>query len=192
MLGKCFGELGVKSEDVIISNKLAWVRKPLRTVEPTFEPGVWKDIKHDAEQKISYEGTIECWEKGCELLGQDYKPLLVSVHDPDEYLKGASSKNEREKRFKDIIDAYRALIELKEQGKTRAVGVGAKDWQVIKQISEKIELDWVMFANSLTIMKHPPLLIEFIESLSQKGVGIINSAVFHGGFLVGSNFFDYK
>lgn len=38
-LGICLKELGVSPNDVLISNKLAWVRKPLTTPEPTFEPG---------------------------------------------------------------------------------------------------------------------------------------------------------
>ena len=32
----------------------------------------------------------------------------------------------------------------------------------------------------------------FIAELSQKGIGIINSAVFHSGFLTGGNFYDYR
>src|SRR6059058_543541 len=53
-LGKCLKKLNVKPEDVIISNKLGWVRTELKAEEPTFEPGVWKDLKYDAIQKISY------------------------------------------------------------------------------------------------------------------------------------------
>ncbi|NJK85480.1 MAG: aldo/keto reductase, partial [Bacteroidales bacterium] len=69
---------------------------------------------------------------------------------------------------------------------------GAKDWTIIKKVSRQVELDWVMFANSLTIMNHPPELLSFIKELSEKGIMIINSAVFHGGFLTGSEYYDYK
>src|SRR5687768_6894669 len=41
-LGKCLKQLNVRPENVIISNKLAWLRTELKTAEPTFEPGVWK------------------------------------------------------------------------------------------------------------------------------------------------------
>ena len=84
-LGKCLQQLQVKSEDVIISNKLAWVRTELKTSEPTFEVGVWKDLKYDAVQQISYDGIMGCFDQGNDLLG-GYIPQLVSVHDPDEYL----------------------------------------------------------------------------------------------------------
>src|SRR5690349_4848205 len=64
VLGRCLRKLGVSQDRVIISNKLAWVRTELKTAEPTFEQGVWKEIKHDAVQKISYDGIMECFEQG--------------------------------------------------------------------------------------------------------------------------------
>ncbi|MGZ5254566.1 MAG: aldo/keto reductase, partial [Flavitalea sp.] len=99
-IGKCLEELGVKKEDVIICNKLAWIRTELKTPEPTFEPGVWRDLKHDAIQKISYEGILECYEQGNELLN-GYHPEMVSVHDPDEYLAGAKNKEEDAELYQD-------------------------------------------------------------------------------------------
>jgi D-threo-aldose 1-dehydrogenase len=49
-----------------------------------------------------------------------------------------------------------------------------------------------MLANSLTIYRHPPELLEFIAKLVGKKIAVINSAVFHAGFLVGGKFFDYR
>ncbi|MGD2035445.1 MAG: aldo/keto reductase, partial [Bacteroidales bacterium] len=180
-LGKYLHQLNVNPEDVIISNKLGWMRTELKTSEPTFEQGVWYGLKHDAIQKISYNGIISCYDQGNELLGGIYKPRLLSVHDPDEYLNQGKKPEEKEKLFTDILEAYRALSELKKQGKTKAIGIGSKDWKIIEKVAGYVELDWVMFANSLTIMNHPPELLEFMEKLSGKGIAIINSAVFHGG-----------
>jgi len=192
VIGKGLKELGVASNRVLISNKLGWYRVPLTTPEPTFEPGAWIGIEHDAIQKISYDGILKCWEQGCELLGDEYRPQMVSVHDPDDYLGQANNEYEREKILEDITGAYRALIELKEQGHTRAVGIGAKDWTVIRDISRDIELDWVMLAVSFTILHHPPELLAFINELTDNHVGIINSAVFHAGFLTGGKYFNYR
>jgi D-threo-aldose 1-dehydrogenase len=192
MLGKCLHQLNVNPEDVIISNKLGWIRTELKTPKPTFEQGIWFDLKHDAIQKISYNGIIECFNQGNELLGGTYKPQLLSVHDPDEYINQGKTTEEKETLFGDILDAYLALADLKKQGKAKAIGIGSKDWISIKKVAEHVELDWVMFANSLTIMEHPPELLAFMDKLSDKGVTIINSAVFHGGFLTGSDYYDYK
>lgn len=190
-LGKCLAELGIDQSKVIISNKLGWVRAPLLSNEPTFEPGVWKNLRYDAVQAISYEGILQCFEQGNELLGA-YIPQMVSVHDPDEYLAAAVDALDEQKRYNDILEAYRALHELKEKGLVQQIGIGAKTWTAIERIYNDVQLDWVMLANSLTIYQHPPKLLAFVERLRQDNVTIINSAVFHGGFLTGSNYFNYQ
>ncbi len=191
VMGDCLRELGVGDDEVIISNKLAWLRAPLTTAEPTFEPGAWFGLAHDAVQDISYDGILKCFEQGLELLGGDYSTQLVSVHDPDEYLDAAESPADREGRFADILGAYAALGELKAQGVAKGIGVGAKNWKSIAEIDAHTQLDWVMFANSYTLYSHPADLLAFMDSLQAKGVAIINSAVFNAGFLVGGAFFNY-
>jgi len=190
-LGKCLSLLNVKPEEVMISNKLGWYRTPLTTPEPTFEQGVWKDIQHDAVQKISYQGIIDCFNQGNELLGI-YIPDMVSVHDPDEYLATARDSAHFEELYNDIKEAYRALADLKREGKVKAIGVGAKDWKTIERIESDVELDWVMIANSMTVHSHPADLLAFMEKLKNKGVQIINSAVFNAGFLIGGDYYNYK
>jgi D-threo-aldose 1-dehydrogenase len=192
MLGKTLKSLNISSHNVIISNKIGWQRIPLTTAEPTFEPGVWKGLKFDAVQKISYNGIMECFEQGNQLLGSSYAPQLLSVHDPDEYLAGAKSDEEYHKLLNDIIDAYKALSDLKNAGKIKAIGVGAKDWRVIQKIESLIKLDWIMFANSFTILNHPQELMKYMELLRDKGITIVNSAVFQAGFLIGGNYYDYR
>ena len=192
MVGRTLNDLGVAPERVIISNKLGWKRVPLTGPEPTFELGVWKGIGHDAVQAISYFGILECWQQGCELLGGDYVPQLVSIHDPDEYLDGADSDSDREKRVADLLEAYRALDELKKKGLVQAVGVGAKTWQVIRELSRFVRFDWVMFAGSYTLHTHPRQLLEYMKELARQGVAIINAAVFNAGFLTGGAYFNYR
>ncbi|AWW30235.1 aldo/keto reductase [Echinicola strongylocentroti] len=190
-LGNALNALNVPKDQVVVSNKLGWVRSPLVGDEPQFEKGVWRDLKHDAVQKISYNGILECFEEGNELL-QGYSTQLASVHDPDEYLAKATSAEEEKALFEDVLEAYRALEDLKKKGLVKGIGVGAKDWKVIPRIYEHIKLDWVMFANSMTIHSHPQELLQFMQKLSDDGVGILNSAVFQSGFLVGGDYYDYQ
>lgn len=191
VIGKCLKRLNVSPSDVIISNKLGWLRTELTTAEPTFEPGVWKNLKHDAVQKISYNGIMECFEQGNELLN-GYQAQMLSVHDPDEYLATAKNEEQEKKLYQDILDGYKALFDLKKQGKAQAIGVGAKDWKIVKRIANDVPLDWIMIANSMTIKSHPQELLNFIVEMENKSVYVINSAVFHSGFLVGSDYFDYQ
>jgi D-threo-aldose 1-dehydrogenase len=191
-IGDGLHALGVEPDKVLISNKLAWLRTPLVGPEPTFEPGVWADLKNDATQAIGYEGILRCWDQGCELLGERYRPQLVSVHDPDEYLARAKTDSDRTRAMNDIAGAYRALHELKQRGQVRAVGLGAKDWRVVRELADKVELDWVMLACSFTVYSNPSEVLDLIASLESRGIGIINSAVFHAGALTGGAIFDYR
>jgi D-threo-aldose 1-dehydrogenase len=190
-LGKALRNEAVDPNDVVISNKLGWLRTELKTAEPTFEPGVWKGLKYDAVQNISYDGILECYEQGKQLLN-GYHTAFVSVHDPDEYLMAAVDDQDRARRYQDILDAYRALAELKRKGEVQAIGVGAKNWKTIEQITNDVELDWVMIANSMTIHSHPAELLTFMHDLEARGIAIINSAVFNAGFLTGGDFYNYR
>jgi D-threo-aldose 1-dehydrogenase len=192
MIGKSLRELNVPGSAVAISNKLGWKRIPLKGHEPTFESGAWANLKNDAEQRISGKGIIECYEQGCELIGPEYAPQIVSVHDPDEYLNAAKDQDDRKRRLDDVVEAYSALHVLKQQGRVNAIGVGSKDWTTIRELDSLVELDWIMFACSLTPYSHEPELIAFMKELNERGIGMINSAVFNAGFLVGGNFFDYR
>lgn len=189
-LGEILLRLKVDPADVIISNKLGWLRTPLKGPEPTFEKGVWMDLRNDAMQLISFDGIMQCWEQGNQLLG-GFTPKMVSVHDPDEYLGLAKHGKKFSSLLGNILEAYKALSLLKSEGKVKAIGVGAKDWKTIRLIAGHTDLDWVMFANSLTIYRHPSELLDFVKQLNDRGVSIINSAIFHAGFLTGGDFFDY-
>jgi D-threo-aldose 1-dehydrogenase len=192
VIGQGLERLGIDPGQITISNKLGWFRVPLETDQPTFEPGAWANLKFDAVQKISYQGIQECWQQGCDLLGGKYKPALVSVHDPDEYLAAASNESDRQKRLDGILGAYRALFELKEKGEVKAVGIGSKDWLVTKELYRQVKFDWVMFANKFTLYHHPMEILDFMDCLNQDEVGIINSAIFNAGFITGGEYFDYR
>ena len=183
-IGRALRALGKKPGDITISVKLGWRRKPLTTSEPTFEPGAWADLEWDAQQDISYDGILRCYEEAKELLG-GYPIDLVSVHDPDEYL-GTNGKRD------DILGAYRALFELKAKGEVKGVGIGSKDWTVICDLAADVAFDWTMFACAPTILRHPSELLDFIAGLAAKGVTVIDSAVFNGGFLTGGSLLDYR
>ena len=191
VLGKSLSDLNIHPDDVVICNKLGWYQTELLTQEPTFEKDVWMDLKNDAVQQISYDGIMKCFDQGNKLLGI-YSAKMVSVHDPDEYLGMAKDKIEEEQRYQDILEAYRALAELKRQKVVTSIGIGAKNWKVIERVSADVELDWVMIANSLTVKSHPEDLVRFIANLNDKNIQVINSAVFNGGFLVGSDFYNYQ
>lgn len=191
-IGKCLQDLRVDPSRVLISNKLGWKRVPLQTPEPTFDIGLWIGIDHDVVECMGYDGIRECYEQGNGLLG-DYSAELLSVHDPDEYLARASTEEGKEERYQSVLDSYRALADLRDAGKARGIGIGSKDWKLIKRLTDDgVPFDWVMFANSYTLYAHPIEVLEFMNALHRSGVVMINSAVFNAGFLIGGKWFDYR
>ncbi len=54
------------------------------------------------------------------------------------------------------------------------------------------DFDWIMFANSYTIMNHSSDLIAYLDRLERQDIGVINSAIFQGGFVVGGDLYDYR
>lgn len=187
-IGRALRELGKRPGELTISVKLAWRRKPLTTPEPTFEPGAWVGLEHDAVQDISAAGILRCYDEARELLG--YPIDYVSVHDPDEYLQGAG--DEAGRRREEVLAAYDSLFALKSRGEVRGVGIGAKDWLVVRDLYRDVRFDWVMFACAPTLLRHPPELLEFVNRLKGDGIRLIDSAVFNGGFLMGSDMLDYR
>jgi len=182
-IGRALRRLGKRPGDLTVSVKLGWRRKPLATPEPTFEPGAWAGLEWDAVQDISAEGILRCYEEARELLG--YPIDYVSVHDPDEYLSAGG-------RREDVLGAYEALFALKAKGEVKGVGIGAKDWTAIRDLHRDVAFDWVMFACAPTLLRHPPELLAFVGELKKAGVFLVDSAVFNGGFLMGSDMLDYR
>jgi D-threo-aldose 1-dehydrogenase len=191
-IGRGLREAGVKPDQVLISNKLGWMRTPLTGPEPTFEPGVWKEIGYDARQRFSARGIVECWEQGNELLGGGYAARIVSCHDPDEFLAAAGDEAERARRLELILESYDALFDLKSKGYVDAVGIGSKEWRVIREVSRRRKLDWAMFACSFTVHTHEEELVAFMNELAAAGTVVVNSAVFNAGFLTGGRYYDYR
>ena len=211
-IDKALKALGKKNGDLTISVKLGWRRSrrlrrlgdkpPYQFEEPTFEPGAWKGIEYDAMQDISYDGILRCYEEAKDLLG-GFPIDLVSVHDPDEYIFNAEKQRGGERRddedsvfslaLCEIKDAYRALFELKARGEVESVGIGSKDWRAIEMLwREGVRFDWAMFACQPTLLVHPPELVSFVNELKTAGVTLVDSAVFNGGFLLGSDMLDYR
>lgn len=191
-LGKILEELNIDTNDIQISNKLGWRRMPLIETEPTFEKGIWINLQYDAYQDISYEGIMESYKEGNQLLGK-YRATIVSIHDPDEYLHNAKDENDLIQRKYNLDEAYRALFELKSRGEVESIGVGAKDYNVIEYICNRFQLDWIMTACQMTPYLHPKPHRDLLSKLFyENNIHIINSAVFNSGFLIGGDFFNYQ
>jgi D-threo-aldose 1-dehydrogenase len=139
----------------------------------------------------SCDRVVESWAESCRVQGQ-YVPKLAAIGSLDEYLAAAPLPAERDRRFSDILDSYRALGELKATGQLIGIGACAKDWRIVREIDAVVTLDWVMLVGSYTVMNHTVPVLDFIAGLGKRKIPVINSGVFHAGFLVGGQFLDNR
>ena len=136
-LGNLYRELNGTSKEQIVQG---WFKAiPSGGRNQPLSPGSGRTC---TMTRCSPSVTKECWEQGNALLGEGCRAELLSVHDPDEYLAAAASETDRTERFQDIREAYRALEDLKRSGDAAAIGIGSKDWRVIREVLEKLEVDW--------------------------------------------------
>lgn len=66
----------------------------------------------------------------------------------------------------------------------KAIGIGAKNRKIIHELHQLVELDWVMFANSMTILHHPQELIDFMVQLRNANISIALDLVYFSGRVV--------
>ncbi|HVT26785.1 MAG TPA: aldo/keto reductase [Lacipirellulaceae bacterium] len=109
---------------------------------------------------------IECWEKSCRLLGEAYRPKLITVGNVDE-------------------EAWQAVSGLKTSGLVRGVGVFTSDADALNL--HPVDADWVWLHGGLTLLNHPAETIDFLKELAGRQTPIFASEVFGGGFLIGGN-----
>ena len=122
-------------------------------------------------QQSSGQGIAECWEKSCLLLGDDYRPKLVSIDRPDD-------------------DAWRAANELKNAGQVAGVGMVVNDLQGATDLVSPLEPDWLTLAGGFTLMRQRAEAVALMATATEKQVPIVLAGVFEGGFLVGGNQLD--
>lgn len=118
------------------------------------------------EWDFSERGIRECLEGSLERLGLDQVDI-VYLHDPE--LAG---------RAGDALAGARTLVRLRNEGLTRAVGVGSNSVPVIKELLEQTDIDTAMVAGRFTLLTGEPVeILKAAGSRSVVAAGVFNSGV---------------
>jgi D-threo-aldose 1-dehydrogenase len=152
-LGRVLRRLDIASEEIVIGLELDGEQSPSDAGQP------------------KYDRLMECWVKSRRLLGEAYRPKLVSVGDAD-------------------VDAWRAASELKDAKEVLGAGIGIKDWRAARDYIATIEPDWITLTGGCTLMRHSPEMLAFMAELARRQIPIVVAGAFDGGFLVGGNQLD--
>ncbi|WP_191283915.1 aldo/keto reductase [Pseudolysinimonas yzui] len=118
---------------------------------------------------FSRDGILRSVEGSLERLGLDTIDILY-LHDPDQHWDAASTTG---------VDA---LIELREQGVTRAIGVGMNRSAMLTDFVRQCDIDVVMLAGRYTLVDRSAL-DDLLPAAEERGVGVVAAAVYNSGLL---------
>lgn len=118
----------------------------------------------------SYEGTLRSLEESLDRLGLDRVEIAL-IHDPDDHHAEA------------LEGSYRALLELREQGRVEAIGAGMNWAEPLAEFVREGDFDCMLMAGRYTLLEQHSL-DTLLPLALERGVGIVAGGVFNGGLLV--------
>lgn len=118
---------------------------------------------------FSADGVRRSLDESLRRLGLD-RVDIVYLHDPDEHFEAASTQ------------AVPALVDLREQGVIRAVGVGMNQSAMLAEFVRRCDVDVVMCANRYTLLDQSAAG-DLLPVAAARGVGVVVAAVYNSGVL---------
>ena len=149
-------------------------------LEESFGVATWHGgFPFEPEFDYSYDGIMRSVEDSMQRFGFDRFDIL-HIHD----IGAATHGPHAERYWRQLTSdgGLRALDELRSEGVTRAVGVGANETQVVMELAREFDLDCCMVAGRYTLIDHSALN-EFLPAMMSKGSKLIAAGVFNSGIL---------
>jgi len=164
--------------EYVLSSKVGRVLKPALRKDIDFKP--WVDAAPFKPRfDYSYDGTMRSFEDSLQRLGLEYIDILF-IHDADVFTHGAEMQKVY---FKQAMDGcYRALIELREQGLVKAIGVGVNNWEVMLDFMKAGDFDTLLVAGRYTLLEQEALN-ELLPLCERRGTALVIGGGFNGGIL---------
>lgn len=117
---------------------------------------------------FSHDGVFRSVEGSLKRLRIDWIDILL-IHDPDRYHQQA------------LEEAYPAIIELKEQGLVKAIGVGMNWVEPLVAFANEADFDCFMMAGQYSLLNQNGLA--FMDFCAERGIGILSAGVYNSGIL---------
>jgi D-threo-aldose 1-dehydrogenase len=172
--------LRAEKPNVIVSTKvgrlLRWVPSA-----PESERSQWFDVPNrEVIFDYSYDGVMRSYEHSLERMGVDRVEILF-CHDIDAWSHG--SREESVRRTHEFLDGgHRALMQLREEGRIDAFGLGVNEWEVCQFVAERAPIDLFLLAGRYTLLEQEALTT-FLPLCEEKGLGIVIGGPYNSGIL---------
>lgn len=134
----------------------------------------------------SHAGVMRSFEDSFQRLGVSRIDILL-VHDIGRLTHG--EQHEVHWRALTKGGGFRALEELRSQGRVQAIGLGVNEWEVAQQALSAAPLDCVLLAGRYTLLEQGAL--PFLDRCANAGVAVIAGGPFNSGLLAGQAKYNY-
>jgi len=167
--GRVLGEF--PRDSFAISTKVSRVLRPEnpQDLEPYSEDRI---PRYTYDFDFSAEGVQASLDSSLERLGLEAVDILF-VHDSD--LKDQHSDDE-------FATGLAAAVELRAQGKVRAIGMGMNEWERTGRMIERFDLDYILLAGRYTLLDQSALP-EFLPLCLEREVKLTIGGPYNSGIL---------
>ncbi len=173
--------------EYMISTKVGRRMHPDASVRPG-ESGWAEPLPFRPHYDYTYDGILRSHEDSLQRLGLESVDILY-VHDI-----GACTHGERHDHYWSQLTCgggFRALMQLREQGRVRAIGLGVNESDVILAAMQECQLDCTLLAGRYTLLEQAALA-PLLEACARNGNAIVAGGVFNSGILAGNRKFNYE
>ncbi|HEY4345497.1 MAG TPA: aldo/keto reductase [Parvibaculum sp.] len=126
----------------------------------------------------SYDGVMRSVEESLQRLGLAEIDIAL-MHDIGTATHGEAHP---EKMRLAMTGGYRALDVLRDEGRLRAIGIGANEWEVCAEAMNHGRWDAFLLAGRYTLLEQEPL-DTFFPLCAKAGVGLVIGGAFNSGIL---------
>jgi D-threo-aldose 1-dehydrogenase len=128
----------------------------------------------------TYDGIMRSLDDSIERLGTDQIDILL-LHDID---AGTHGEEGVEDKLRELFTygGYKALSELRTQGRISAIGAGVNTWQICERLLHEAEFDGFLLAGRYTLLEQGPLET-FLPLCLKRDVGVILGGPYNSGIL---------
>ncbi|KPM75832.1 MULTISPECIES: aldo/keto reductase [Pseudoalteromonas] len=163
----------------VISTKVGRILKPdLNAKVNELRHGFLTPMSFEAEYDYTYDGIIRSFEDSQQRLGLAHIDILL-VHDLGADTHGSMD----DYYFKQFASSgYKALEELKKDGRIKAVGLGVNEVDVCERVMNISQFDCFLLAGRYSLLEQAPLH-GFLPNCIKHGASIILGGPYNSGIL---------
>jgi D-threo-aldose 1-dehydrogenase len=173
--------------DYVVSTKVGRLMRPASDVQPG-ECGWAEPLPFRPHYDYSYDAILRSHEDSLQRLGMERVDILF-VHDIGAYTHG--DRHEHHWRQLTSGGGFRALEELRRDGRVKAIGLGVNEWEVVHAAMQECQLDCTLLAGRYTLLEQTSLS-PLLEDCVRHGNAIVLGGPFNSGILAGKRKFNYE